>query len=75
METIHVVQPFDRSSKGLVPGKVQQMKTPEEAARKAERMASQYAGVTAYSMDIDEAAGFYSEPRILFTAGEVPELG
>lgn len=74
METIHVVQPFDRIKKGLMPRQVLQTKTAEEAAARAERIAGQHAGVVAYSMDVDELAGDYSEPRVLVMLGEVPEL-
>lgn len=74
METIHVVQPFDRVKRGLKPGQVVQCKTADEAARKAERLADKHAGVVAYSMDVDEDSGEYSTPRVLFEAGEVPEL-
>ena len=74
METIHVVQPFDQGSKGLVAGQVSQYKSPDEAARRAERMADNHAGIIAYSMDVDEDSGDYSKPRVLFQAGDVPEL-
>ena len=41
---------------------------------RAETIAPQYAGVVAYSMDLDEVGGESSTPRVLFCAGEVPEL-
>jgi hypothetical protein len=74
METIYVVQPFDRATKGLVPGQVSQFKSADEAARRAERLAEKHAGVIAYSIDVDEESGEYGTPRVLFKAGEVPEL-
>lgn len=74
METIHVVQPFDRVKKGLKPSQVLQFKTADEATRKAERLADKHAGVVAYSMDVDEESGEYGAPRVLFESGDVPEL-
>jgi hypothetical protein len=73
-ETIHVVQPFDRQKGGLIPRMASQRATGQEAALLAQRLASNHAGVVAYSMDVDEEAGDYGDPRVLFTAGEVPEL-
>ncbi len=74
METIHVVQPFDRVKSGLKPGQVSQFKTADEAARRAALMANKHAGVVAYSMDVDEESGDYGTPRVLFESGDVPEL-
>lgn len=74
METIHIVQPFDRVKNALKPGPVLQFKTAGEAERRAERLAEKHAGIVAYSMDVDEDGGDYSTPRVLFQAGEVPEL-
>ncbi|HEV2540234.1 MAG TPA: hypothetical protein VGU03_11055 [Frateuria sp.] len=73
-ETIHIVQPFDRIKRGLMPRQALQYKTGQEASRRAELLASAHAGVVAYSMDVDEEGGDYGQPRVLFTAGEVPEL-
>lgn len=74
-ETIHIVQPFTRAKgQGHVPKLALQFKTAGEAASRAESIASSYAGVIAYSMDIDEDAGEYSDPRVLATYGDVPEL-
>lgn len=74
METINVVQPFDRAKRGLVPCQVLQFKTADEAARRAGLLADKHAGVVAYSMDVDEEGGDYGTPRVLFESGEVPEL-
>ena len=73
METIHVVQPFDKGNKGLIPSQVLQFKTADEAARRARLLADKHAGVIAYSMDVDEDGGDYGTPRVLFESGEVPE--
>jgi len=74
METIHVVQPFDRVRNGLKPGQVLQFKTADEATRRAGSLAGQPAGIVAYSMDVDEDSGDYGTPRVLFESGDVPEL-
>jgi len=75
METIHIVQPFDRVKRGLMPRQVLQFKTGDEAARRAELLADKHAGVIAYSMAVDEEGGDYGAPRVLFRTGEVPDLG
>lgn len=74
METIHVVQPFDRVKNGLKPSQVLQFKTADEAKRRAGLLANKHAGVIAYSMDVDEESGDYGTPRVLFESGDVPEL-
>ena len=74
METIHIVQPFDRVNNGLKPSPVLQFKTADEAARRARLLAGKHAGVVAYSMDVDEESGDYGTPRVLFESGDVPEL-
>lgn len=74
-ETIHIVQPFARPARqGFMPKLPQQFATAEEAAQRAEVIASSYAGVIAYSMDVDEDAGEYSDPRVLARYGELPEF-
>lgn len=74
METIHVVQPFVRIRSGLMPKLPMQFGSIAAAARRAEMIAHEFAGVIAYSMDIDEAGGDYSQPVVHFQAGDVPEL-
>lgn len=74
METIHIVQPFDRGKRGLTPCPVLQFKTADEAARRAGLLADKHAGIVAYSMDVDEEGGEYGTPRVLFESGDVPEL-
>lgn len=74
METIHLVQPFDHVRGGLMPRLALQFKSGEEAARRAGLLADKHSGIVAYSMDVDEEGGDYGAPRVLFEAGEVPEL-
>lgn len=74
METIHIVQPFERTRGGLMPRMAMQFSTAERAATRADAIAADYAGVVAYSMEVDEVGGDYSDPVVHFSAGEVPEL-
>lgn len=74
METIHIVQPFLRVRSGLVPSLAQQFSTADAAARRAEMVAADYAGIVAYSMDVDEVGGEYGTPVVHFKAGDVPDL-
>lgn len=57
-----------------MPAAAQQFSSPDAAATRAEIIAPQYAGIVAYSMDVDEAGRKYSTPRMLFRAGEVPDI-
>lgn len=65
MEAIHFVQPFTRAKRGLMPALAKQYRTAAAAAtcggwrRLLEWMSTKT----------------YSEPRILFRACDVPELG
>lgn len=74
METIHIVQPFTRVRSHLMPALAQQFSSADAAAWRAGIIANDYAGIVAYSMDVDEDGGEYSDPIVLFKAGEVPEL-
>lgn len=75
METVHIVQPFTRAAKqGLLPKMAMQFSDPDEATTRAAEIATKYAGVIAYTMEIDDAAGEYSDPRVLLRIGDVPDL-
>lgn len=70
METIYIVQPFKRACRGLLPKLPRQLSATETATA---RVAGDYARVAAYSMDVDEDGGEYSQPRLLFQTGQVPD--
>ncbi len=71
-----VLAAFTKTDEGeLVPAfEPRQVDTEERALREARLMASQYAGVMAWSRDADPALGEYGPPTILFQAGELPEM-
>lgn len=71
-----VLAAFTKTDEGeLVPAfEPRQIDTEERALREARLMASQYAGVMAWSRDADPALGEYGPPTILFQAGELPEM-
>jgi hypothetical protein len=69
------VQPFTRAARrGLLPKLPQQFNDPDEATTKAAAIAGRYAGVVAYTMDVDEDRGEYSDPRNLLKIGDVPDF-
>lgn len=71
-----VLAAFTKTDEGeLVPAfEPRQVDTEERALRESRLMASQYAGVIAWSRDADPALGEYGPPTILFQAGELPEM-
>jgi hypothetical protein len=71
-----LVVTFSRADNGeLVPAyEPMQFDTPEDATRMARCLASECAGVLAWSRDAQPDVGSYGPPTILFQSGEVPEL-
>ena len=73
-ETVHIVQSYV-AGRGKALKAEQQVgcKTPEEARRKAERLAPLRLGVVAFSVSADTEMGDYDEnPTILFKSGQLP---
>ena len=73
-EPVHIVQAYVAGrGKGLKAEQQVGCKTPEEARRKAERLAPLRVGVVAFSVTADTEMGDYDEtPTILFKAGRLP---
>jgi hypothetical protein len=77
METVYIVQGFIAGKRGRVmPDKPVVCKDAAEAIRKAGKLADneKMLGVMAYSQTADAEAGEYSEPVMLASHGEVPEM-
>jgi hypothetical protein len=75
METVYIVQGFNTGKRGrVVPDKPLTFKTSEEAVRRAARLGETCLGVIAFAQTADPELGEYSEPVILATHGEVPEM-
>lgn len=74
IETVHIVQAYVAGrGKGLKAEQQVGCKTPEEARRKAERLAPLRVGVVAFSVTADTEMGDYDEtPTILFKSGRLP---
>lgn len=74
IETVHIVQTYVAGrGKGLKAEQQVGCKTPEEARRKAERLAPLRVGVVAFSVTADTEMGDYDEtPTILFKSGRLP---
>ena len=75
-ETVYIVQAYVQGrGKALKAEPQVGCKTPEEARRKAERLAPLRLGVVAFSVSADTEMGDYDEnPTILFKAGQLPEM-
>ena len=73
-ETVHIVQAYVAGrGKGLKAEQQVGCKTPEEARRKAERLAPLRVGVVAFSVTADPDVGDYGEtPTSLFKDGRLP---
>ncbi|MDP3659977.1 hypothetical protein [Phenylobacterium sp.] len=73
-ETVYIVQAYIAGrGKGLKAEQQVGCKTPEEARRKAERLAPLRLGVVAFAVSADTEMGDYDEnPTILFKAGRLP---
>jgi hypothetical protein len=73
-ETVFIVQSYIAGRGAALRAEPQVgCKTPEEARRKAERLAPLRLGVVAFSVSADVEAGDYDEtPVILFRAGRLP---
>jgi len=74
VETIHLVQAFIAGrGKALKSEQPLVCKTPEEALRRAERLAPLRLGVVAFSATGDAEMGDFDEtPTILFKSGRLP---
>ncbi len=74
MQTVHLVQAFVAGrGKGLKSEQPVVCKTPEEALRRAERLAPLREGVVAFSATGDMEMGDFDEtPTILFKSGRLP---
>ena len=73
-ETVYIVQSYVAGrGKGLKAEQQVGCKSPEEARRKAERLAPLRLGVVAFSVSADTEMGDYDEnPTILFKSGRLP---
>ena len=74
MQTVHLVQAFIAGrGKALKSEQPMVCKTPEEALRRAERLAPLRLGVVAFSATGDAEMGDFDEtPTILFKSGRLP---
>ena len=71
--TYYVVVPFGRNDEGdLVAGEGQEVPSAQSAKSRASAMATQHAGVIAFSRDADITSGEYTPAVILVRYGETP---
>jgi hypothetical protein len=73
MPTLYFVQGFRAKGRKLEPDVPQATKSAEAAIAAAERIAPARAGVWAYSADVDVEADTYDEPKVLYSAGNLPD--
>jgi hypothetical protein len=76
METVYIVQAFSTGKRGrVVADKPLIYKTEDEAVRRAAKLADTVRGVIAFAQTADPELGDYSEPVVLATHGDVPDMG
>ncbi len=69
-----IVLPYRKVRGNLVPGEMRQASNAVSAERIAGAMASRFAGVAAYAVEVDEESGDMTSPRLLAQFGEIAEL-
>ncbi|WP_438750072.1 hypothetical protein [Pararhizobium sp. O133] len=69
-----IVLPYRRVRGNLVPGEMRQASNAVSAEKIAGAMASRFAGVAAYAVEVDEESGDMTSPRLLAQFGEIAEL-
>lgn len=70
-----IVVPYRQISNGaLQPVEMRQASTEVGAIRVAQSMATTFAGVAAYEVEVDDETGAMNAPRILFQEGTIPAL-
>lgn len=73
VQTLYIVQQFEKMGKRLVAGRQMSFKTPGEAAARADRDASRVVGVVAIQQTVDTDTGeVLEEPAVLARHGELP---
>lgn len=73
-KTFFVVQPFEKhKGKKLKAGVPIEVRTAEEADRKAQRLSLSKAGAVAFSMEVEPESGDAEAPVLIGSYGEVPE--
>ena len=74
--TLYCCDTYVAAARGkLVIGEHKELKTPEEATHRAERMAEKApnVGALAYSIEADHEFEDYSEPKVLARFGRTPD--
>lgn len=69
-----IVLPYRKVRGNLVAGEMRQASNAVSAEKIAGAMASRFAGVAAYSVEVDEESGDMTSPRLLAQFGEIAEL-
>ncbi len=69
-----IVLPYRKVRGNLVPGEMRQASNAVSAEKIAGAMASRFAGVAAYAVEVDEESGDMTSPRLLAQFGEIAEL-
>ena len=72
VSTKHIVQPYRKEGKRLVPDQPREFGSAESARSAAQLTATKKAGVVAYSVTGELEEGIIDETVILFRSGRVP---
>ena len=73
---LHVLMAFDRDDDGnLLPAfEAMQMPSEHSAVLRAKMIAREHAGVIAWTRPANPDLGIYGDAKVLYQAGEVPEM-
>lgn len=70
--TVYVMQPYWQSPRRLAPGEPEQFRNEPAARRAGERALRTNAGAVVYSVTGSPDCETWSEPRVIWRAGEIP---
>lgn len=70
----HIVVPYKKVKGAMVPGEARHSRNVESARRLAASMATRFAAVAAYSMQIDTDTGEMMSPALIAGHGEFPNI-
>lgn len=72
--TVYIVQPYWRQGRGFRLGKAMRFESESRARQQGAELHSQGHGVRVLAVEGEPVMDLWSEPRLLATYGEVPDL-
>ncbi|WP_117193357.1 hypothetical protein [Rhizobium terrae] len=69
-----IVLPFKKVRGTIAPGEMRAASNAASAEKIARAMAERFAGVAAYSVQVDMESGDMSDPKVLWQSGEIADI-